>query len=51
MGETAELLAKEFNISREEQDEFAALSHKKSLSGGKQSERRAVSFFYPALKW
>ena len=30
MGETAELLAKEFNISRESQDEFAFNSHKKA---------------------
>ncbi len=30
MGETAEILAKEFNISREEQDQFAMLSHNKA---------------------
>lgn len=30
MGETAELLAKEFRISREEQDEFALLSHQRA---------------------
>ena len=33
MGETAELLAREFEISREEQDKFAALSHKKASTG------------------
>ena len=31
MGETAEVLAKEFGISREEQDEFAFQSHKKAI--------------------
>jgi len=30
MGETAEILAKEFNISREEQDEFAMISHNRA---------------------
>ncbi len=33
MGETAELLAREFHISREDQDEWALLSHKKALAG------------------
>lgn len=32
MGETAELLAREFGISREEQDEFALNSHRKSVA-------------------
>ncbi len=31
MGETAEILAEELNIGREEQDEFAVKSHKKAL--------------------
>ncbi len=30
MGETAEILAKEFNISRKEQDEFAVISHNRA---------------------
>ncbi len=30
MGDTAELLAKEFNITREEQDKFACLSHNRA---------------------
>jgi acetyl-CoA acetyltransferase family protein len=30
MGETAEILAKEFNISREEQDQFAVISHNRA---------------------
>ena len=33
MGETAEILAREFHISREAQDEFAILSHKKAFEG------------------
>lgn len=32
MGETAEILAKEFNISREEQDEYAMKSHHKAAA-------------------
>jgi acetyl-CoA acetyltransferase family protein len=32
MGETAEVLAQEFNISRKEQDEFALQSHKRAIS-------------------
>lgn len=32
MGETAELLAREFGISREEQDEFALQSHRKAVA-------------------
>ena len=32
MGETAEVLAKEFNISREDQDQFAFQSHQKAIA-------------------
>ena len=32
MGQTAELLAKDFNISREEQDRFALLSHQRAIA-------------------
>jgi len=32
MGETAELLAREFNISRERQDEFALRSHQRAIA-------------------
>ncbi len=32
MGQTAEVLAKEFGITREEQDQFALMSHKKAFS-------------------
>lgn len=33
MGQTAEVLAKEFGIIRKEQDEFALASHKKAIAG------------------
>jgi len=33
MGETAEVLAKEFHVPREEQDKFALASHQKAMSG------------------
>jgi acetyl-CoA acetyltransferase family protein len=34
MGDTAEILSREFHISREEQDAFAAASHRKALATG-----------------
>lgn len=45
MGETAELLAREFNISREEQDDFAILSHKKACEGEKKLSEELFPFF------
>lgn len=45
MGDTAELLAREFNISREEQDEFALLSHQKASLG----EARLKEELFPML--
>ena len=50
MGETAELLAKEFNISREEQDEFTTLSHKKACQGENNLKNELFSFL-PDPKW
>jgi len=47
MGQTAEMLAREFNISREEQDSFALLSHEKALSA--QSEGRFDEEILPIL--
>lgn len=35
MGQTAEILAKEFGISRQKQDEFALLSHQKAVAAQK----------------
>ena len=45
MGETAELLAREFNISREDQDDFALLSHKKACEGEKNLKEELFPFF------
>ena len=45
MGETAELLAKEFHISREAQDEFSVLSHKKAFAGQKHLKQEIFPFF------
>ena len=45
MGETAELLAREFNISREEQDEFAISSHKKAREGEKNLQKEIFPIF------
>ena len=45
MGDTAELLAKEFNISREDQDEFAMLSHKKAYEGVSKLKEELFPFF------
>ena len=36
MGETAELLAREFNITRQVQDEFALLSHQRAVTATKE---------------
>lgn len=47
MGQTAEILAKEFEVSREEQDRFALLSHEKAVtateSGRLQKEMVPIS--------
>ena len=45
MGETAELLAKEFGVSREEQDNFAIQSHKKALA----AENRLREEIFPVF--
>ena len=37
MGKTAENLANEFNISRDEQDEFALESHQKAVAAAKKN--------------
>ncbi|HTV63501.1 MAG TPA: thiolase family protein [Verrucomicrobiae bacterium] len=63
MGETAELLAREFSISRQEQDEFALSSHQRAVAAREklaeeicpvfqtafQSERSATSNRLPAI--
>ncbi|MCY4321464.1 MAG: thiolase family protein [Bdellovibrionaceae bacterium] len=45
MGETAELLAKEFNISRFDQDEFALNSHEKAHKAKDKLKEEMFSFF------
>lgn len=53
MGQTAEILAKEFSISREEQDQFALESHKKAVAAqtsGRMAEEITPVFLPPAFK-
>ena len=38
MGATAEILAKRYNVSREDQDKFALMSHRKALSAMQQGK-------------
>ncbi|MEY4617605.1 MAG: hypothetical protein RJB66_2565 [Pseudomonadota bacterium] len=40
MGQTAEILAKEFGLSREDQDAFALLSHQKAVKATKEGRLR-----------
>ena len=47
MGQTAEMLAREFDISRETQDSFALSSHEKALKA--QSEGRFDDEILPIL--
>ena len=47
MGQTAEILAKEFKISRQEQDEFAVRSHQKAVAAQKSGRfAKEISPFY-----
>ena len=53
MGQTAEVLAREFGIHRREQDEFATLSHKKAISAMKKGllkEESTPVFVPPKFK-
>lgn len=51
MGQTAEILAKEFQISRLEQDQFALLSHQKAVaSAGKMAEEITPVYVPPKFK-
>jgi len=53
MGQTAEILAKEWNITREEQDTFALASHKKAsaaTASGRLAEEIASVFLPPNFK-
>jgi acetyl-CoA acyltransferase len=51
MGMTAEVLAKEWNLSREEQDAFALVSHQKATAGrARLAEEITPVFLPPAYK-
>jgi acetyl-CoA acyltransferase len=53
MGQTAELLAREWNLSREEQDAFALASHQKAVAAqnaGRLKEEITSVFLPPAFK-
>lgn len=53
MGQTAEILAKEFNLSREEQDAFALNSHQKAVAAqknGRLDEETTPVFLPPSFK-
>ena len=47
MGETAELLVREFGISREAQDSFAVNSHKKATAAKERLKEELFPFFTP----
>jgi acetyl-CoA C-acetyltransferase/acetyl-CoA acyltransferase len=47
MGQTAEVLAKEFGISRRKQDEFALESHKKALASRMKLREEIMPVFVP----
>ena len=47
MGQTAEILAKEYGITRKEQDEFALASHKKAVSARERLKEEIVPVFVP----
>ena len=53
MGQTAEILAKDWGISRKEQDEFALASHQKAVAAqksGRMGEEITPVFLPPAFK-
>lgn len=47
MGQTAEVLAKEYGITRREQDEFALMSHKRALAAREKLREEIVSVWVP----
>ena len=50
MGQTAEVLAKEFGITREEQDQFALVSHQRAIAG-REVLREEIVPVTPAPKY
>ncbi|MCQ9207961.1 MAG: thiolase family protein, partial [Omnitrophica bacterium] len=47
MGQTAEVLAKEFGITRKEQDEFALLSHKRAVAARLKLQEEIAAVYVP----
>ncbi len=47
MGETAEILAREFGITRDDQDGFSLESHRKAVAAGEKLAEEIVSVFIP----
>ncbi len=47
MGETAEVLARDFGIAREEQDEFAVLSHQRALAAQARLSEEICPVYLP----
>ncbi len=47
MGDTAEILAREFHITREQQDAFAATSHRKALAAGSAMKEEIAPVHLP----
>lgn len=47
MGQTAEVVSKEFGIQRSEQDEFALMSHKRAISGRTKLREEIVPYPIP----
>src|SRR5690606_16814842 len=50
MGQTAELLAREFSISREAQDRFALESHRKATQAREAFAREIIPVYLPGTK-
>ncbi len=47
MGQTAEVLAKKFGISREKQDQFALESHQRVISGRERLREEMMTYYIP----
>jgi len=47
MGQTAEILVREFGISRKEQDEFALMSHKRAIAGREKLREEIMPVMIP----
>lgn len=47
MGQTAEVLAKEFGVTRREQDEFALMSHQRAVESSRKLSEEIMPFLVP----